>query len=149
MLYNIPQVRLSYVNDFSGIPPIRIACSQDAHRYIRDNFEADKICHIESFYILLLNRNNKILGIQKVSEGGVAGTVVDPKIILQAALLANASGIVLAHNHPSGNLAPSHQDISITKKVKEGANFMDISVNDHIILNPEGDYFSFADMGMM
>lgn len=149
MLYNIPQVRLSYVNDFNGIPPQKITSSKEAHKYLRDTFEPDRIGHIEIFYVILVNRHNKVLGIQKVSEGGVAGTVVDPKIVLQAALLANASGLILAHNHPSGNMAPSSQDIEITKKLKQGAKFLDISVNDHLILVPDGDYFSFADNGLM
>lgn len=149
MRYNIPQVRLSYVNDFGGLPPQKVTSSQDAHRYFRETFEPDRIGHIEIFYVLLVNRHNKVLGVQKVSEGGVAGTVVDPKIVLQAALLANASGLILAHNHPSGNMAPSSQDIEITKKLRQGAKFLDISVNDHLILVPDGDYFSFADNGLM
>jgi DNA repair protein RadC len=149
MVYNIPKVQLSYVCDFAGLPPRRLTCSNDAYIYFRDNYEDGKIGHIEQFYLLLLNRNNRVLGIQKVSEGGVAGTVVDPKIILQAALLSNASAIILCHNHPSGNLNPSSQDVEITNKVKQAARFMDISVNDHLIITPEGQFYSFADNGLM
>lgn len=149
-MYNIPQVQLSYFSDLKAtITPERITSSSQAYKYFLDIYEPGKLAHIEVFYMLLLNRNNKILGVHKVSEGGVAGTVVDPKIIFQSALLANASGIILCHNHPSGNLSPSSQDLDITRKIKEGGKILDISVNDHIIISPEGKYLSFADEYLM
>lgn len=148
-MYNIPMVKLSYFNEVIGIAPNKIVSSRQASEYLRSLYEAGQLGHIERFFILLLNRNNKVLGAHLVSIGGVAGTVVDPKVIFQAALLANASGVILCHNHPSGNLTPSPQDFEITKKVKEAGKFLDIAVSDHIILSPEGSYFSFADEGMM
>jgi DNA repair protein RadC len=75
--------------------------------------------------------------------------VVDPKIIFQAALLANASAIILCHNHPSGNLCPSSQDLAITRKLSEAAKVLEIGISDHIILSPDGSYLSFADDGLM
>ena len=146
-MYNIPMVKLSYVRENTGIKPRQISCSREAYEYLLSLYDPGQIGHIEVFYMLLLNRNNFILGAHLVSVGGVAGTVVDPKIIFQTALLANASGIVLCHNHPSGNLKPSQQDADITKKLKHAGSFLDIAVNDHIIISPEGDYYSFADYG--
>jgi DNA repair protein RadC len=148
-MYNIPQVQLSYVNDFRGVKPLKITSSRDAHKYFLDAYEVGKIGHVEQFHLILMNRNNMVLGIQKVSEGGVSGTVVDPKIIFQAALLANASAIILCHNHPSGNLCPSSQDLAITRKLSEAAKVLEIGISDHIILSPDGSYLSFADDGLM
>ena len=98
--------------------------------------------------MILLNRNNIVLGKKRVSVGGVAGTVVDPKVIFKLALEQLASSIILCHNHPSGNLQPSQQDIDITKKLREGARFLDISISDHIIIGLKS-YFSFADHGLV
>ena len=97
---------------------------------------------------MLLNRANKVLGIYPVSKGGVSGTLVDPKLIFSVALKCNASSIILAHNHPSGNLFPSENDKELTQKLKSAGNFLDIKVLDHLIITPEG-YFSFADEGLL
>jgi len=98
--------------------------------------------------VLLLNRANRVLGFVKISEGGVSGTVVDPKKIFQIALKANASGIILAHNHPSGNTTPSASDESITAKIVAAGKFLEISVLDHLIITSE-QYFSFSDEGRL
>lgn len=148
-MYNIAMVKLSYVRENKGIKPGKITCSREAYEYLNSLYDPGQIGHIEFFYMLLLNRNNIILGAHLVSVGGVAGTVVDPRIIFQTALLANASSIVLCHNHPSGNLKPSQQDIDITKKLKHAGGFLEITVNDHIIISPEGEYYSFADYGLI
>jgi DNA repair protein RadC len=97
---------------------------------------------------MLLNRANKVLGILEVSTGGVSGTVADPKVIFAAALKGNASGIIVAHNHPSGNLAASRADVDLTRKLKEAGKFLEIQVLDHVIVTTE-KYFSFADEGLM
>lgn len=102
----------------------------------------------EEFWMLLLNRGNGIISKKKVSEGGISGTVVDPKIIFGIALSELASSIILCHNHPSGNLTPSQQDIEITRKLKEGGKLLDILVQDHIITGNKS-YFSFADEGLI
>jgi DNA repair protein RadC len=101
----------------------------------------------ERFAILLLNQSNKAICTAVLSEGGVAGTVVDPKIIFQHALLANASAMTLCHNHPSGSMALSAADTEITQKVKAAGKVLDIIVYDHIIITSEG-YYSFADEGI-
>lgn len=148
-MYNIPMVKLSYVNEFKRLPSAKISSSRQAYQFLFNLYEPGQIGHIECFYMLMLNRANKILGGHLVSLGGVSGTVVDPKVIFQAAILANASAIILCHNHPSGNLTPSETDRIITQKVKQAGKYLDIIVQDHIIISPEGSYFSFADEGLM
>lgn len=102
----------------------------------------------EEFWVLLLNRANKVIGEEMISRGGVSGTVADTKIIFKSALEKLASSIILIHNHPSGNLQPSSQDIQLTNKMKEAGKCMDIAVLDHLIVTDSG-YFSFADEGQM
>jgi DNA repair protein RadC len=122
-------------------PCVNITTADDAASFIRQ-FYSDDIGIFESFFLLLLNRGNKTIGYAKISQGGVAGTVVDTKIIAKYAIEHLASAVILAHNHPSGTLKPSEQDIVITKKVKEALSLFDIAVHDHIILT-EDSYFSF------
>ena len=102
----------------------------------------------EVFAVVFLNRANKINHFEIVSEGGITGTVADPRIILRKALEENAVSLILCHNHPSGNLKPSMADQELTLKIKEAARYFDIKVMDHVIVSDEG-YFSFADEGMI
>ena len=118
----------------------------------KDIFEAFSSTFIdlphEEFHLLLLNRSNLVIRKEFVSRGGISGTVVDPKIIFKIALEHLASSIILCHNHPSGNLKPSAEDISLTKKIKEAGMFLEIPILDHVIFT-DTTYFSFADEGMM
>ncbi|MCK5169727.1 MAG: DNA repair protein RadC, partial [Bacteroidales bacterium] len=100
----------------------------------------------EEFWILLLNRSNRIIEKIKISQGGISGTVIDVKIILKHAVEKLASSIILCHNHPSGNKKPSSADDTITGKLKSGAELLDIQVLDHIIV-ADIEYFSYADEG--
>src|SRR5215203_2071741 len=102
----------------------------------------------EVFAVLFLNRANKINHFQIVSEGGITGTVADPRIILKKALEEDAVSIILCHNHPSGSLKPSGADQELTKKIKEAAKFFDIKVLDHLIVSDAG-YYSFSDEGIL
>lgn len=102
----------------------------------------------EEFWILLLSRSNSIICKQKISQGGISGTVTDVRLILKSAIDNMASSLILAHNHPSGNLKPSEQDIALTQKLKEAAKLMDINVLDHIIVT-NSKYYSFADEGIL
>ena len=102
----------------------------------------------EEFHVILLNRSNNIIAKVFVSRGGVSGTIVDPKLIFKSALQHLASSIVLCHNHPSGNLKPSAEDVTLTKKLKEAGTMLEIPILDHIIIT-DTSYFSFADEGMM
>ncbi len=103
---------------------------------------------LECFVVVYLNRANKIIQQETISEGGITGTVADPRIILKKALDHHAVSIILCHNHPSGNLKPSKADEQLTNKIKNAAAFLDIQVMDHIIVSEEG-YYSFADEGLM
>lgn len=102
----------------------------------------------ESFCILLLNRANKVLKTIRISDGGLTGTVVDPRKVFKIALDNNATSIILGHNHPSGQLTPSEADIQLTRKMKEAGVVLDLPVLDHIIVG-DGNYYSFADEGIM
>ena len=102
----------------------------------------------EVFAVMYLNRANKINHFQIVSEGGITGTVADPRIILKRALEEDAVSIILCHNHPSGSLKPSRADEDLTHKIKEAAKYFDIRVLDHVIVSDAG-YFSFADEGLL
>lgn len=126
-----PQFTLKKIQ--SDFPQQKIHTPQDAANFIRQ-FYADDIEIWESVFLLMLNRNNVTTGFAKISQGGTAGTVIDVKIIAKYAVDNLASGVILAHNHPSGNLNPSKQDIEITKKIKEGLKLLDIELCDHIIL---------------
>jgi DNA repair protein radc len=123
----------------------KISSSQDAFDLLKENLM--DLPH-EEFWVLLLNRANKVTKKKRVSEGGVSGTVADPKIIFKLALEELASGVIVAHNHPSGNLTASQNDIDLTKKLKEAGKFMEIQLLDHIIIANQ-KYFSFADEGMI
>lgn len=102
----------------------------------------------EQFVVLYLNRANKVIGGYKVSLGGISSTTVDVRIVLSVALKILATGIILAHNHPSGNTKPSISDQELTKRIKEACDFMDISLLDHLIITNEA-YLSFADEGIL
>ncbi|KAA5536585.1 DNA repair protein RadC [Taibaiella lutea] len=104
--------------------------------------------HHEKFAVLCLGRNNKLLHVEFVSSGGVTGTVVDPKIIFKTALQYLSSNLIIAHNHPSGNLNPSNADKAITEKIKEGARLLDMTLMDHVII-ADNKHFSFADNGLL
>jgi DNA repair protein RadC len=123
----------------------KITKSSDAHDMLGD-YMSD--LEHEEFWIILMNRANEIINLRKISSGGVAGTVVDPKIIYKCALEELASAIILVHNHPSGNVRPSDADITLTKRIKESGKLLEIEVLDHVIIAKK-DYYSFADEGNM
>jgi DNA repair protein RadC len=102
----------------------------------------------EEFWILFLNRSNRIINRMKLSQGGISGTVTDVRMVMKKAIEYLSSGIIVCHNHPSGNLNPSESDTNITRKIKEAGNLMDIQLLDHLIIT-EKDYFSFADNGLI
>jgi DNA repair protein RadC len=102
----------------------------------------------EEFWCLFLNRSNKVLGKFKLSQGGISGTVTDVRVVMKKAVEYLASGIIVSHNHPSGNLQPSESDTKITQKIKEAGMLFDIQLMDHIIVG-EKEYYSFADQGIL
>lgn len=121
----------------------KITSSIDASQYARQ-FYHDDISIYESAFVLLTNRSNNTVGFAKISQGGIAGTVVDIKLVLKYAIENLASGIIFFHNHPSGNLMPSNEDRMLSVRIKEAAKLMDVTLIDSIILT-EDSYYSFAD----
>ena len=145
--FEISEIKISYIPRFKMTKQPKVASSSDA-KELFIKFWDDDIQYRESFAVMLLNRDNQFLGISFVSKGAISGTVADPKMIFQAALKANASSIIISHNHPSGNLSPSDTDIQLTKKIKRAGDALDLSVLDHLILADES-YYSFADEGII
>lgn len=124
---------------------IQIKCSKD----VADIFQPllSDLDH-EEFWVLFLNRSNRVISRIKLSQGGISGTVTDVRMIMKKAIEHLASGIIVCHNHPSGNLNPSESDTKITQKIKEAGNLIDIQLLDHLIIS-EKDYYSFADNGLL
>jgi len=146
--YQLAEVQLSYSCTIPANQRKSITGSSSAFIIFKDNWNEGTIELYEEFKILLLNRANEVLGISNISKGGVSGTVVDAKLIFTTALKSNATSIIIAHNHPSGNQKPSKADIDITEKLMSAALFLDLAVLDHLIITKEG-YYSFADNGKM
>ena len=146
---SIAEVSLVYRTKVKASERLQVKCSRDAYLIFMENWDMDSIEHIEEFKLLLMNRSNSVLGILAVSKGGLSGTVTDIRLIYQAAIKANAAGIIVCHNHPSGNLTPSESDMKITQKIKESGNLMDIQLLDHLIIVPEEKYYSMADEGRL
>jgi DNA repair protein RadC len=146
---NIAEVCLIYKSKVKPSDRKKITSSLDAYKIFMDSWNTDTIEFLEEFKILLLNRSNSVLGILDISKGGTTGTTADVKLIFQAAIKSNASGLIACHNHPSANLNPSESDIRLTLKIKEAGIIMDIQLLDHIILTSEENYFSFADEGRL
>ena len=148
MSYKIPmqvaEIQLTYKNKVKAENRPQIRSSQDAYWVLESNW-SDQMGLVEEFNILLLDRANRVMAMCPISKGGVAGTVVDLKIVFAAALKGRASSIILAHNHPSGNLSPSQADIELTKRFEQAGKILDIPVIDHLILSPDDNYYSFAD----
>lgn len=144
-LYGVPKASLHYANE--GMSHA-VRNSQEVTDLLRTNWEPGTLDAHESFYVLLLNRSNKVKGIVLHSKGGLSGTVIDTRLILAAALLSFSCSIIVAHNHPSGNNQPSDADIKITGRLKKAAEMCEITVLDHIIVTSD-TYYSFADEGIL
>jgi DNA repair protein RadC len=143
----VSEIEVSYRPAIGRKP--KIASSLDAYNELLPFFTEDLISLQEMFVVMYLNRANRVIGVYRLSLGGITGTIADPRLILATALKVAASSIILAHNHPSSNLKPSKADELLTNKIKQGAQFMDIQVSDHLILSSEEGYYSFADEGMI
>jgi DNA repair protein RadC len=146
--FKVAEIQLSYRTNVKPSLRPKISGSKDAYEILLANWDLSRIEFQEQFKVMYLNRANKVLGIFEASTGGVSGTVADPKLIFAGALKACASGIIVCHNHPSGNLIASQSDIDLTKKLREGGKVLEIQMLDHIILTTE-KYFSFADEGLL
>jgi DNA repair protein RadC len=123
----------------------KISSSRDAYLMLAPYLED---LYAEEFYVILLTRSNTVIKVEHISKGGIHATVVDVRVVAKLALENNAVSVILAHNHPSGSLKPSQQDLNITQKLKEGCALLDISILDHLILGHQS-YYSFADEGVL
>lgn len=142
--HQVAEIELVYKNKVKATERPAVTQSRDAYDILLRSWDENKIDFVEQAKVMLLNRANKVLGICEISTGGISGTVIDPRLVFVAALKANASSIILAHNHPSGNLNPSNMDKRLTAQFKEAGNFLDIPVRDHLIVTSDG-YYSFTD----
>lgn len=143
----VAEISVSYKPSKAHKPLIK--SSDDAYFHLLKFFPEDTIALYETFVVGYLNRANRLIGIYELSKGGITGTVADPRLILSVALKSAATGIILAHNHPSGNLQPSIADKEITQKIKNACEYLDIKLLDHLIIVPEGKYLSFTEEDLM
>ena len=150
MLNNVSEIEIVYRRKVSCRVCERpqISSSSDTYKILLHYWSQDKIDLLEEFKVLYLNRCNRVLQIMSLSQGGISGTVADPRLILASALKLAACSVVLAHNHPSCSLKPSVADEQLTQKIKQAAAYHDIKVLDHLIVSLEG-YFSFSDEGLL
>lgn len=146
--YQVAEIELVYKSNVKPSLRPKVSSSKDAKDVFMESWDDTKLELLEQFKVMFTNRAQKVLGIYELSTGGITGTVADPKLIFAAAIKAAACGMILAHNHPSGNLQPSQADIQLTRKIKDAGQLLDIQLLDHIILTSEG-YFSFADEGLL
>jgi DNA repair protein RadC len=149
MNIKVNEIQLSYreVAPISGNPII--TSSEAAYKVLRELWNPNTIGLHESFKVLLLNNSNKIKGVLHLSEGGITGALVDIRILFAVVLKSLSVGMILSHNHPSGQLKPSRADQQLTRKIQKSAKLFDVRVLDHLILSPEEGYFSFADEGLL
>jgi len=145
MKYKVNEIKVSYQEKLATLQSEKISSSQDAAKLIFDHWDKKTIGLHESFKILLLNNSNKVKGIYELSSGGITGTMVDIRLLFAVVLKSISVGIILVHNHPSGNLKPSESDKRLTEKIKKASEYLDVKLLDHLILTPSGDYFSFSD----
>jgi DNA repair protein RadC len=146
---NVNEIQLSYAQDKAFYKASKISSSRDAFNYLSQSFNQKLLSVQEQFLVIFLNRSNKPLGVLKLSTGGINSTVADIRLIMATALKSLSSAIIIAHNHPSGELKPSQSDIQLTKQIKDACKFFDLQLLDHLILNPLGEYSSFADEGIL
>jgi DNA repair protein RadC len=143
---NIPKIKiaLSYDKKVKKSELKQVKCADDSVEVLREIFDKDTFEWTEEVILLCLNNANKIIGYYKVSSGGIASTIIDPRVVFTIALNCGASAVIIAHNHPSGNLQPSEQDVRITEKIASAGKLLDIRVLDHLILT-DSAYYSFAE----
>lgn len=146
--WQVSEVELVYKSRIKQNDRPKVNSSKDAYQTLLQSWDERKIEFIEQFKVLMLNQQNRILGMYEVSSGGLTGTQVDKRQVFCAALLMKATGIVLAHNHPSGALRPSETDRVLTRELVSAGKILSIPVIDHLIVTTEG-YFSFADEGLI
>jgi DNA repair protein RadC len=139
-MYKAAEVKLTYITKVKASNRIQIKNAEDAASLFFKIWDMETIEHVEEVKMIILNRANKVLGVTNISQGGQSGSIIDTRVILQYAIKANAAAVILAHNHPSGNLKASEADINITNKIREALKLVEIQLLDHIIINKDEEY---------
>ncbi|MCE7070918.1 JAB domain-containing protein [Dyadobacter sp. CY327] len=147
-LYQVAEIELIYKTNVQASQRPKITSSTDAYNVLIQSWNPNRLEFIEEFKILLLNNASRVLGIFEVSKGGISGASADVRIVFAAALKANATGIILAHNHPSGQLVPSDADKYVTENMRKAGELLNIRVLDHLIVTSEG-FCSFSDDNLL
>lgn len=146
---NVAEVELTYKSNVKASDRPKIVSSKDAVDIFQNCFNQNTIELNEEFWVMYLNRANRVIAVMHLSKGGTTGTVVDAKFIICGLVKLNASSVILCHNHPSGNTKPSAADLRLTKNISEACKLIDCQALDHVIITPENTFYSFADEGMM
>jgi DNA repair proteins len=147
-LFAVNEIKLTYKTKVKASERYQVFCSMDMYKVLMKVYDCDTMEYKEYFKVILLNQANKVLGVHNLSEGGIDGTYADVRQILQIALLTNATGIIISHNHPSGNTEPSINDKRLTNAINQACKVMNIQLLDHLIVTTES-YYSFGDNGMI
>ena len=147
---NLGEVTLNYKYHNPSIKdrPL-ITNSSDAVEVIKLVIDMQRIALQEQFIVIYLNQANKVIGTMNVFSGSIKSTVIDIKLILASGILLMSSGVIVAHNHPSGNLKPSREDLALTKRLSTALQYMEMKLVDHFIITPDEDYLSFANEGLL
>ena len=145
-LFDVCEMNIGYYPKIKPVDRPQISSSKQTYNHIMRFVDEGEINHREFFLLLSLDRKNGVIGIKIIGEGGMAGVIADPKLIFQTALLSHADSIIIAHNHPSGNLQPSIADSNLTSRVKDAGTFLSLPLLDHLIFD-NYNYYSFADEG--
>ena len=146
--FEIPRISISYSRKQNGYDRTYIRSSEELYHLCMSIWDSETIDLYEEFKVIFFDRSLSVIGYRNLGRGGVSGVIVEIRHILVIALECNASSFVIVHNHPSGNLTPSRQDVSLTNKLQQGANLLDLKLQDHLILTSQG-YYSFIDEGII
>ena len=149
MKSKVNEIQISYKEKVATSKSQALKSSADAGKLLFETWDKNTIGLQESFKVLLLNNSNKVKGIYELSKGGITGTLVDIRILFAVVLKSVSVAVILSHCHPSGKLLPSEADKKLTEKIKNAAAFFDVKVLDHIIVVPNGEYYSFSDEGIL
>jgi DNA repair protein RadC len=144
----VSEVQISYRSKVPASKRPKVSDSRSAYDVLMKIWDRDTLEYREEFHLMALNRSHKVIAHTIISQGGTTGTIADPKMIYQFLLKMNAEAYICAHNHPSGSLRPSQSDISLTRKLKQGGELLEIRLLDHLIVTTEG-FTSMADEGLM
>lgn len=144
-LHGVSEIEISYRPAIGSKP--EVTSSSDAYLILKEYYPEKQIALKEYFVVMYLNQANRVIGVQKLSIGGLTSAIADVRLMFGTALKILATGLVISHNHPSGNTRPSLQDRNLTKQVKEAGKLLDVKLLDHLILTPDDQYLSMADLG--